>query len=370
MNLNLSLKKAACLLVPISIAAVVAACGGGSSGTTTTTTTSTSYSGPGSKWDVTLSSDNSFNITKRASVGADIDFTVTGSYESLDTGFLKLTVGGVTGTGGPTAGDIAYALDIPGYAFFLKPLDAGSNQVISMVKGGTCPTSDVLANWVMVKSDGDPTDAGRDFFGTFSYNTTTQVPDLPSKYNLSNFTTVAGGGIGGTGTCSDGILSVTGADMFLTDNGGAIVHIDSGVQDDTADDQFVFGLGAKEIGATSTDGDYAGLLFDASQSSGAQISPVALTCASNECTATVLSNVETGATESGSAIAKLTSFDSPSIGFATGTVEEGGNPGANGKLACMIDVNAVSTGKKIMSCVGQSPGDNTKMFNVLFVSKS
>ena len=46
-------------------------------------------------------------------------------------------------------GEKAYALEVPGYAMLLKPLDSG--QLISMVSAGACPEEDIEANWVIVK---------------------------------------------------------------------------------------------------------------------------------------------------------------------------------------------------------------------------
>jgi hypothetical protein len=38
-----------------------------------------------------------------------------------------------------------------------------------------------------------------------------------------------------------------------------------------------------------------------------------------------------------------------------------------GNLACMADTDVAGTGRTIMSCVGQSPGDTAKTFNVMVV---
>ena len=127
----------------ISLAITVVACSnGGSAG-------AKKYSGPGSKWDITFHDNGSFGIDKYASASSTTsDFTVTGTYTDLSSGFKKLTVGAVTGTGGPSVGDLAYGLEIPGYVFVLKPLSG--DQIIPMVISGTCPTADFTDNWVMV----------------------------------------------------------------------------------------------------------------------------------------------------------------------------------------------------------------------------
>jgi len=153
----------------------LAACGGGGSNAGGGTVSAVSYSGPGSRWDADLATDGSFTITRRDSVSAPVDLTVNGSYEGLASGFLKLTMASASGTNAPSAGDITYTLDVPGYALMLKPLDAGNDQIIPMVRSGECPTVDMDANLVMVKKDDGvlANDAGREFFGTFHDNLNT-----------------------------------------------------------------------------------------------------------------------------------------------------------------------------------------------------
>ncbi len=74
--------------------ALIAACGGGSdSSNSTTTLSASSYAGPGSRWDVALAADSTFNITKRESASTPVVMTLTGSYQTLPSGFLKLSVG-------------------------------------------------------------------------------------------------------------------------------------------------------------------------------------------------------------------------------------------------------------------------------------
>jgi hypothetical protein len=38
-------------------------------------------------------------------------------------------------------------------------------------------------------------------------------------------------------------------------------------------------------------------------------------------------------------------------------------------MACLADGDALGTGRKVISCVGQSPGDLARLFNVLLVTK-
>jgi len=295
--------------------------------------------------------------------------TVNGTYVVLSTGFLKLTVTSATGTDAPTAGDQAVALEVPGYAFMLMPMDPNSDQLIPMISAGECPTSDVTGNWVIVNGDTnrDATSTTQDYFGTFAFDVTSGTASLPSMYALdSNFTPVTPGTLP-PGTCANGIMDLTTAVMYLTSNGGAIVHTGA----DTAselDDNVIFALGPKAITSISNlDGNFAGILFDDNNAGGAKISPVSMSCTSGSCSASIVSDITTGVTSGGSVTINLDgTVDALGIGFVTGTIADSGS--TPGNLACMVDIDVLGAGKKIISCVGQSPGDNTKMFNVLFTS--
>lgn len=324
------------------------------------------YAGPGSKWDVTLNDDDTFEITRRPSLNEAIDLTVNGTYETLNSGFLLMTVTSASGTDAPSAGDTALALEAPGYAFFLKPLGEGGDQIISMVTAGECPSADINANWVMVKksSDANANDEGRDFFGTFNFSAGQGAAMLPSRYALSNGFPDQGMQALSGGTCSDGIMEVEDAVMYLTSNGGAIVH--TGVQEED-DASFIFAIAQSEISAIANlDGNYAGFLFDDNNANGQKIELVSMSCASGDCTAQLVEDAEAGTLSEESVTITLNGNpDGLGNGLITGTIRNEGT----GNLACMADTSVLSTNRKMISCVGQSPGDQTKMFNVLFVSE-
>ncbi len=344
-----------------------------SSGGGSTQGTAQDYSGPGSKWDINLAIDGTFNIIHYPSIGATSDYTVQGDYTRQSSGFITLTVTGGSGTGGPSVGSEAWAVEVPGYAFLLRPVD--DDQLVAMVTSGACPTADFDANWVVVKKDDNQNGnagadlANNDFFGTFNYDFATTTASLPELRALSSGFPSITPDIFPTGSCSGGIMEIGDAAMYLTVTGGAIVHIGVDTPDDTTDDSFIFALTQKAItNVNNLDASYAGILFDDSMGIGQQISPVKLTCTSGSCAGSLVSNVTTGAAVQGAtAEVELTgTVDSIAPGFITGTISYDGT--VTGNLACMADIDALSTGKKIISCVGQSPNDNEAMFNVIFVS--
>lgn len=330
------------------------------------------YAGPGSSWTVDLYDDATFIITHAPSLGEAIDMTINGTYARFDTGFLKLTVTTATGTADdlPVAGAEAYALEVPGFAFILKPIGDDS-EVIPMVTAGDCPVEDVVANWIHVKMrDGaDATSTEQDFFGTFAYEVATGIPSLPTKYSLESFTALGSGTLS-AGTCADGIMEVDEAVMYLTSQGGAIVHANA---ESETEDSFIFAFPAEENLDSGEDlaGDYAGLVFDSAVAEGQDsLFPVAITITGTVTTVTgtgtQLTDVETGAVGTGTASISLTALNSPSDGFMTGTITIATQ---TGDLACMATLDVEGTGKNTINCIAQSPSDNTQYFNILMVSK-
>ncbi|MEM7377558.1 MAG: hypothetical protein AAF460_08645, partial [Pseudomonadota bacterium] len=251
----------------------------------------------------------------------------------------------------------------------LSPMESGSDQVIPMVASGSCPTADFAANWVIVKksNSSDATSSSRDFFGSYQYTAATSTANLPSVHALDNSFTNQGANSLGTSTCADGIALVSDAVMYLTTNGGAIVHTQVS---DPNESSFIFALAQKAItNVANFDGDYAGMVFDGNFSAGARLIPAAMTCTSGTCSGTLLSGPENTATASDPWTLALTNtVDDPSAGLITGTLTDNGSANT-GNVACMIDSDVLGTGKRIMSCVGQSPGDNTQMVNAIFTSK-
>jgi len=366
------------LIAVAATTAVISACSGGSDTTATTgsgatTVAAAAYSGPGSKWNFNLATDGTFDIERSAGIGAPIDMTIAGSYSRLSSGFLKLTVGSTTGTNAPAAGETAWAVEVPGYALLVKPIQANSDQMIAMVAAGSCPSGDLMANWVLVKQEAgmDATNTQSDYIGTFSYNAASGAASLPAKYSIAAPTVDLGAGVlPANGGCVDGIWSFSDATMYLTNNGGAMVHTFGSSLTTEDDDNFIFALKQKAIGNVSAmDGDYAGMLFDGAGTAGNKIVPISMSCTSGTCIGANVVNIDTGAVDTSSTVTVLLSgtVDSPQPGIISGTISTGTS---TGNVTCMIDINASGTGKKIGSCIGQAPDDATQMFNVMFVSKN
>ena len=346
-------------------------CGGGSSIGGTSDSVS-SYSGPGSKWDVSLDSTaNTFTITHRPDATSAIDMTVNGTFTTLASGFLKLTVTNSAGTlvPLPSAGDEAHAVEIPGYAFILKPLNPADDQLITMVVSGTCPTTDQSINWITanVANAHSASVAGNDFFGTFTWSTATNTAALPTTYDLAGFTSLGAGSNFPNITCADGIAQPAGdVTMYLTDTGGAMVHANGGTPADESDDQFILGFAEETLADLQAyDGDYIGVLFNDNSVAGSKIEAIAATCNNSVCAASNI-NPDTGVLGGTVTVDLSGGLNVPSNGFATGTITIAGNVG---NISCMVDTAANGTTKNIISCSGQSPDDTSKLFNIILVTK-
>jgi len=374
-------KPFAALLIAAFSTALIVACGGGSSNSSGGGD-GFSYSGPGSRWNVSLATDTSFNITRSDTADSPVTLTVTGNYVELPSGFVKLTVGSVTAdvsvTDAPSVGDSAYALNVPGYVFFLKPIDPTNDQIIPMVSSGGCPTTDMAANWVNVNVEAgvDANDYTVSMYGTFNFDVATSTPTLPSTYSLAQ-TPLGADNMSG-GSCADGVLvlnnglGVAETEAYLTNNNGAIVRTGIDTPNDETDDTYIFGLAQETIAdIADLQDEYAGLLFDASQPGGSQILPVSVSCdAVGACAGTIVDDIDTNTLSSDTVAISLTMINTPEDGFITGTISvPSGGGTVQGNMTCIANINAQGSGKNILSCVGQSPNDNTQLFNVLLISK-
>ncbi|MGI9261372.1 MAG: hypothetical protein ACR2QR_05015 [Woeseiaceae bacterium] len=321
------------------------------------------YNGPGSVWDTDLRTDGTFQITRRPDLATAIDLTIDGTYVRSAAGFVVLTVDSASGPDAPSQGDTAWAVEAQGYALMLY---TQGDSFIPMITSGVCPSTDFDGNWVIARKrvDADATEIDGDYFGSFAFDATTGQGSLPARHALSDGFPSAGAGTLEAGTCANGIMEVSDALMYLTDNGGAIVHTNLSDPDDAS---FIFALTQKAVTSVAAlDADYAGILFDQSAAQGAQISPVSITCTNGLCSGAFVTDVANNTTSGTFTVDLFGTTNAPVTGFLTGTVtDEGGN---SGNLACMIDEDVQGSGQRLLSCVGQAPGNNQRLFNLFFAS--
>ena len=324
------------------------------------------YAGPGSHWAVDLGSDGSFEIALHDSLNSDVVFNVAGSFEKTAAGFVNLTVSQASGDGAPQSGDTAWGLEAPGLAFFLQPDNlhqADADTFISMVTAGQCPNQHMTSVWntVRARSDLDVSETDADLFGGFSFDPATGAAEVSHRFALDSDLSNLGSSAIGTGRCANGIMSVTDANLYLADNGGAIVHVEPGTEDGT----IIFALPAEPIEAVADiDGVYAGIAFSGSEElTDAPVRAFSAQCAAGSCQAEL---IEVG---SGEATGERFGFDLtgtlnvPLPGQLMGSFVDGSDASP---IACNVLVREAT----VLSCVGSAPGDPRSLLNLLLVEQS
>lgn len=310
----------------------------------------TSYAGPGSNWNATLNTDRTFVITESTA-----GLTVNGTYAELSTGYLRLTVTSATGGGAPSPGDQAIALYIPGYVFLLKPLGDGS-PIIPMVPTGECPSSNLGLNWILTSTTSDVTSPTQESFGVFQYTASTNSAALPSKYNITDG--ALGAGTIGTYSCSAGVGSVGGGvTMYFNPAGGAVVKNTGGGS------EVILAMKQSTIvSTTALNGNYSGLVF-MNDAGGDDVKPITGSFTNGTGSFAILTDLDTGATSpTETATITLGAADTPSAGFVGGNLAVTAD--ATNPMKCMVTLDANSSGKDIIFCLGQEPGTGAVGNNV------
>ncbi len=356
------------LLTALSASLLAIACsGGGSNGPD-----SYNYNGPGSAWSVELTEDGDFAIEASESLGDAPFLEVEGTYERYDNGFIELTVGSASGVDAPSRGDKGMAIEAPDFAFLLRPL-GGSGELYPMVRAGDCPDTDVAANWmVMTCNNGgdscEASSASRDFLGSFAYDESSETASLPTRFALQGGASQGSNDIG-SASCSRGVMDVDEALMYLTENQGAIVQISP---DDHDDAQHVMALPQETLVQTDLAGTYVGMGFDKGDESSFALS---MTMNAGGTAASIFevddNALETATPGAGAGTIAVTSVNmvgsNAANGWFTGTLTVSPDPAR--PLYCMAATDVGDSGKNMLLCIGQSPGDADEFYNLVMVSE-
>lgn len=342
------------LFFSVFFALFVYSCGNESTdGTGGGTTNSYSYAGPGSNWTASIGT-TTFSLSE-----ADSGMQVDGSVETLSSGFKRLTVTSASGAGAPSPGDQAYGLDVPGVVFLLKPLETNS-EIISMVAAGDCPSGTTSMNWIITKMDSnaDSDSATQDILGTAQFSGSTA--SLTGIYSLT------GADLGtnslGAFSCSSGKATVSGAEMYLTQAGGAIVRTGYDTPSDDTDDGIILAMPGQSVSSGDADGNYAGLVFTSGDTY-----PINATVSGSSVSVAQVDPDTGNPSGSISDTINISSFNSPTTGFVSGSL----NSDSAKKVMCNINTDVVNSGKSIVFCSGMDStgGANDGLFAVLLISK-
>ncbi|MBL7544973.1 MAG: hypothetical protein JNL11_14235 [Bdellovibrionaceae bacterium] len=345
----------------------------------------TTYQGAGSKWSIAITGAN-FVINKYASAGDTTpEMTISGTLEKYANQFVKLTVASASGSNAPSAGSVAYGLEVPGYAFFLKPI-GGNSEPIIMVQSGTCPTTSFDANWIIAKTRSDftpPMTSTIDFFGGASMNFNGASSSLTvNQYEPITGAVISTGGGNGNGTstmpfnignCSNGLLRVHESgndyfDMYFTSSGGALVKFPGG--------QIIFVSPKQNSAVTqaSIAGTYSGVVFNDS-SSGDSVFPVKLSIpTSGNSNGIEITDVAADTVSSDGVVFSniASTTDSSATQLPSGMFRADLNSSSattNGKVSCAY---STISSTKIIACTGfmnNTGGDARRPFFILARSR-
>lgn len=331
----------------------------------TATTTTSSYQGAGSKWAISITGED-FTLNKYATA-ADTTavLTITGKAQKYSNQFVKLTVSTATGTNAPAVGSIAYGLEIPGYAFFLKPAESSSEPIV-MVQAGTCPTTTFNANWIIAKPKSTitiPLTATQDYFGgaAFTFNGASSSVLVSQNQPITGAYLTSGGGNGnGTSTlnfdsasCSNGLLRISDSgsffDMYFTSSGGALVKFPDG--------QIIFASPRKSAAVTQAElaGSYSVIVFNDKSSGTDSVFPAKITIpATGSAAGYQVTDLENDtASSDGIVFSNIAStVDSTATQLPAGFFRADLNPvgsTTNGKATCSF---SEISGVKVIGCSG------------------
>ena len=349
------------------------------------------YTGPGSFYDADINTDGTYSIQVSEGVGQPVLFTISGSYTRLSTGFLRMLVEDVQGSAddAPSVGDEALALEVPGFALLLRPL--GGQDIIPMLVSGNCPTEDFDANWIIAQSPDvrDATDPERDWFGTFSYDYASASAFLPAKYNLATFADISESipkELSAT-SCEQGRLTIaedanSSVNMWLTDGGAIVEVLQDGQKNET-----VLAMLQRPMSMADLQGSYAAFVLqgppvepgtqggtssmgDAGMAPGEAPEPFPAVITLDDQgagTGRAYDDVVLGVTGDDGVEFAVGNPNDPADGWLKGTI--GNGEGGSGNLACSALTDAADSGKTVIFCIGQDPGQPQVKFTLVMVGQ-
>ena len=309
---------------------------------------SESYAGPGSKWEVILNKNGTFDIEEQ-----DRNLFLEGTWTKTDAGFKKLTVTSSSDIDEVPLGSVGHALEIPGMVLLLKPFNG--TQIISMIKSGVCPTDDFSANWIVTSENSNV--GSSDVFGTFFYDYINDTANLPNRYTLEGVDQGANSLPGFV--CNNGIAEVGDGRMFLTEMGAAIVHTGILTPVDKTDDNIIIALPPKNIGSLSAlDGVYKGLVF-ASSANGNELFTVSINISDGTGSG---NEIDPDSGDLGDYVSiNFSAVDTPNDGLIEGTID-------GSVIKCMANTNIYNSEKTFLFCIGDNPDEAGKLYLMFMIN--
>ncbi|MFT4978806.1 MAG: hypothetical protein ACI8S6_004716 [Myxococcota bacterium] len=360
---------------------------------THTTSESRSYSGPGSYWTVDFDDGTAtFHIEMSPNVGNPIYMALDGTFAVHD-GWTVLTITEADDVeGAPVAGDQAIGIEIPGFAFMMKPLDESYNTVIPMLVSGSCPTADEELNWMVAQglAGKDASSTEDDFFGTYRYQYADHSAEVLTRHALESYALLAEPAHAIFPEPCEGSVMTLHTDYTVEAGlppvnlwmvpGGAMVetfhrdqegdpvekqtmlalHAEAISMDDIAGQTFI-GLhvaAPAEDATTTTSGDAAlGDILEVEVAFDAE----------GIATSTVITDIATDTREESGVTLTVDAINVPSDGFFTATLSDG--PSSQSSVACAVATDMGVSGQTMMTCIGQDLDDTSRSFTLTLASQ-
>ncbi len=322
---------------------------------------SNTYFGSGSAWRWTISNTNS---TSGTFTGAESStgLSVSGAFTRPSNGLLLLSVD-TTSNALRIYPQKYFALDAPGVALFVEPMITGTeSQPLVNIAYRACPTAAQTGNWIFSQhsSSSDYSASTLGPFGTFSLaiNTGTGVTSVtfPTSYTLdtgygsvTNSNTVAG-------TCSSATATSAFGPMYLHSSGVGLLKT-------TGAEAYLMLPAAAISTASNLDGNYSGIGYDGYST---VTFPFTAVASGGTITTTYLSATDVSTSVGTGPSLTITGLDTPSAGLIEATLTVSAT---TRNMACLASRAPLSTTRKVIWCVGQSPTQASKPFNLFLVQQ-
>ena len=312
----------------------------------------------------------------------DSSLTINATCESLDSGFMKISVTDATGSNAPSAGDFTYGFELSGY--MLPFVSFTDNKLLPTVIAGSCPSGDIKHNFIVSYAKGNNDSSNFDEWGTFGFwqsnnaNNTLKVnifkrnsdsPDEEVDVDSWDMSSI----------CSSGKFSTSGGEdadttAYFSQSGGLIWN-QASTTDERIENDFMipYDDGVTDVGGVpQVDGNYIGYTISGNGQTSYTNTPVSVTVNNGEFIAKRI-NPDDG-------IISATTHSKFSLGYKVtgteglfrGTITDYNEQTATTSdgLGCAIDLDAGGTGKDVIICGGMLPDGSLKnLYSAILVSQ-
>lgn len=327
------------------------------------------FVGPGSYWQVFVNGNAGVvELVHQPDVFSPVDYVSISTAPHYPTGFTALTINSVgPPTNGAGLGAQTYALQIPGFGFFMAPF--GSSGSTLGMTAGACPGADMNIRWIRLRQAIGWSSGlhNGDAFGTMMFSVGSGTVGLLNDFNLESVGSSDSSSDMGTKAltnslpCTSGVLADGASESYLGAN-AVFVHT-------FADDAIYFGMpSGSPVTPVDLAANYAGILYQQNSNTN---SPVEITLSASGAnvtgTATILSDVSSGvsagATNPVVTIGNVSLTDPSAVGFLGGTINFGST---DQSLVCLPQLNAGGSTQHLIACAGED--DSAHYLTLVLVS--